>query len=495
MNIDQLVYKFLYFATQKLELNKLDALYYSNYIFDVLKRSPEDDFELIINNEDVNYFANNFKDYLMNELKLDDVNAELKLGLIFGIVSPLPSHVDNKFQELVKAGKKEDATDYLFNLGINSYYVQKQKIDQNIVWDATFDNDPAIEISINLSKPEKNNKDIAKLLSGAPETSYPKCLLCKENLGFPGTIKKAPRQNIRYAFFNYCNHDWFMQYSPYGYFNEHMILVDKVHRPMAITNEVLETLLLFVRDFPHYIIGSNSDLPIVGGSILNHEHFQGGKHIFPMMKAEPLFEIADLYKKVNTYYLNFYNSTILIKGKNYNDVLNAAINVKDAWKKYSDPSVDIVAKDKLGNHNTVTPIARYHEGEFYMYLILRNNCCNKKYPDGIFHAHPEYHAIKKEGIGLIEAMGRFVLPARLKRQLKQVDEVVKDKLTKEEYLTKYPDLEEFESMIVDLQKRKYLSSTEYVNDVCRNILKNTAVFKSDAKGHAALNKFIGVLRK
>ena len=495
MNIENLVYEFLYFAKNKLFLNELDALYYSNFLFDILKYSPTSDFEIKENYNDVNYFANNFKEYLMNTLELDDVEAELKLGYIFGILTPLPSEVNKKFHELVNSGDKEGATSYLYNLGINSYYVQKQKIDQNIVWDATFENDPAIEISINLSKPEKNNKDIAKLLSATKETSYPKCLLCKENLGFFGTAKKASRENIRYAFFNYCNHDWFMQYSPYGYFDEHMILVDVEHRPMAITNEVLETLLLFVAEFPHYIIGSNSDLPIVGGSILNHEHFQGGKHIFPMMKAEPLFEIEDLYPDVNVYYLNFYNSTMLIKGKNYKDVLNASIKIKDAWATHTDAAVDIISEDELGRHNTVTPIARIVDGEYYMYLILRNNCCNETYPDGIFHAHPEYHAIKKEGIGLIEAMGRFVLPARLKRQLKQVDEVAALKLNKDEYLEKYPDLEPFESMINDLKLGKYPSSKEYVNEVCRNILRNTAVYKNDEQGKAALNRFVEVLRK
>lgn len=479
---------FIAFGEKYLNLSCLDSVYAKNQLYEEFNVYPERR-EKVRAINDVNYFVDYFTKYYTKQ-KLPTYLVNSKIAHLFDIISPRPNEVARTFNKLLKQDPKL-ATNYLYNLGINNYYIHKKDIEKNVEWEAKFKNEPTIEISINLSKPEKNNKDIAKLLAKSNSTNYPSCVLCLENLGFAGSEKKAPRQNIRIIPMSLNGEDWFMQYSPYGYFKEHMILVDQKHENMAINERIFKILFAFLKKVPHYTIVSNADLPIVGGSILNHEHFQGGNYLFPLQKAKDLFVVKqNKFKGVKISYLDFYNSAFKLVGKDVTSLVRAGTYILNAWINYSNPKVNIVNKKLNQRQNTVTPIVRLNKNHEYEFiLILRNNGVSKEYPDGIFHVHPEYFAIKQEGIGVIEAMGRFILPARLVRQIKEVDDVIKHKLTKKAYLKKYPDLKDFDHMIMTMKEKK-ISAKEYINEVGKNILINTSVFKKDAAGKKALQDFI-----
>jgi len=488
-NLLQTISDFVNFGEKKLGLDYLDAVQARNKLYAEFKVYPDGDILKAKALRDVNYYVDYFTNYYKKQ-KLDDVNIGIKVSYLFDIISPRPSEVYKTFNSLYKKDPKA-ATLYLYNLGIDNYYIHKRDIDKNVEWKAHFSKGSDIEISINLSKPEKDNKDIAKLLSAKSVANYPKCVLCLENLGFEGNAKKAPRHNIRVIPLKFNGEDWFMQYSPYGYFKEHMILVDSKHEYMEISPRIFGILFAFLKKFPHYSIVSNADLPIVGGSILNHEHFQGGNYIFPLQKAKDLFVVKNkMFKHTKISVLDFYNTAFKFVGKDDKEILKAVSYVFKKWCTYSDKSVEIIASKEGKRQNTITPIVRKNnKGEYEFIAILRNNGVSEKYPDGIYHVHPEYFAIKKEGIGVIEAMGRFILPARLVRQIKEVEDVIKHKWSKSIYTKKYPDLANFDHMI-NTMKEKKMTAKEYINEVGKNILDNTSVFKKDEKGMNALKKFI-----
>ncbi|MCQ2792692.1 MAG: hypothetical protein MJ208_04145, partial [Bacilli bacterium] len=486
MDIIKLIEDFVYFAHQHLDLNELDMVYARNKLYAEFDAYPSKEVKANLSH-DVNYFVDAFSQYYVQH-KIDPITTNIKIAHLFDLVSPRPSEVNKKFNALAKKDIKL-ATSYLYELGVNNYYIHKREIMKNVEWIAKFKNAPALEISINVSKPEKNNKDIAKLLK-VKDSNYPKCVICLENLGFKGNAKRAPRENIRVIPMKLNNEDWFMQYSPYGYFKEHMILVSKKHEYMQISPRIVKILFAFLKKIPHYTITSNSDLPIVGGSILNHEHFQGGNYLFPLQKAKDLFVIkSKKYKKTKISFLDFYNTAFRLKGKDEKEIIEIVSLFIKKWKSYTDQSLLITP-----SHNTITPLVRInanHEYEFIM--ILRNNSVSKQYPDGVYHVHPEYFAIKQEGIGVIEACGRFILPARLIRQMKEVDDVVKHHLNEKVYLKKYPDLNKFKVMIDTLKKNPKMTSKDYINYVGQNILLNTSVFKKDKNGFDHLKRFINSL--
>lgn len=479
----QLITDFLAFAKKYLNLGDLDAIYCANQLYEEFKVYPDRN-RYTAKDHDVDYFVKQFNDFYK-----DDINQASKVAHLFDIVSPRPSLVEKKFNELKQVDIRL-ATSYLYNLGINNYYIHKSDIDKNEEWTANFKSGPSLDITINLSKPEKNNKDIAKLLLNKEETNYPKCVICLENLGFYGNAKRAPRQNIRVIPMTLNNERWFMQYSPYGYFKEHMILVDYKHEPMEISPRIFKLLFAFNHQVPHYTIVSNSDLPIVGGSILNHEHFQGGYEIFPIQKAQDLTVLkSKKYTKTKISILDFYNTAIKLTGKSEEEIIKIASLILSKWRNYVDNDLSICKK-----HNTVTPILRFNPMQQYeLILILRNNMTSKEYPDGIYHVHPQYFAIKQEGIGVIEASGRFILPARLKRQIREVEDVIKHHLDKKTYLKKYPDLDKFDDMIKTLKAHPKMNARDYINDVCKNILDNTSVFKKNKEGFAHFNRFLKTL--
>ncbi len=425
---------------------------------------------------------------ILKESGMEEGDARRRMTYVFGLLSPLPSKVRDTFFSLYEISPKE-ATDYLYDLSVKNDYVAKTKVDRNIVWDAHFDNGPDLEMSINLSKPEKSNKDIAKLVH-ATASGYPSCVLCKENEGYEGSPSKAARGNIRIIPLDLGGERWYLQFSPYGYYKEHCILFYEKHVPMEVSRRIVSKLFDFVDLFPHYFMGSNSDLPIVGGSILNHEHFQGGEHLLPVIKAKPKYIFENKhYPDTEIAVLSFYDTVICLKGKKREEILDACEKITLCWRKYDDVENQIIAVDKDGLHATVTNIARKDGDTYELYMILRNNRCDETYPTGIFHAHPEYAHIKSEGIGLIEAAGRFILPARLARQGKLMEEIVSNGIPFEKAVEEHPDLSSFQRMY-DIMKERKMDSRAYMNEVCQDILRNVAVFKDDEKGQAGLRRFL-----
>jgi len=404
-----------------------------------------------------------------------------------GLLSPRPSSVTKVFNVL-KGISPERATEYLYDLSIKNDYIQKTKVDKNLKWIASFPDGPALEISINLSKPEKNNKDIAKLLTAAP-TGYPECLLCKENVGFAGSASHPARENIRVIPLTLDGGRWYLQYSPYVYYPHHCIVFYDEHVPMAINPHILRCLFDFVDQFPNFFIGSNSDLPIVGGSILNHEHFQGGGHEMPMMKAAVRRYLPTRAKTTSLAVLDFYNTVLKIYGSDKEEVLSLGAKLTEKWRLYDDPTHGIVPVEGAVQHSTVTPIVRKVGSVYELFLILRNNLCTKEFPDGLFHVHPEYQYIKQEGIGLIEAAGLFILPARLVRQGKEAEEVTRKGYSFERAVETYPDLKPFAPMLSDLATKKR-TVQEHINWVCQRILENVAVYKNNEEDQKALDTFV-----
>ena len=413
--------------------------------------------------------------------------AERKVVFALGALSPRPSAVQDAFDALCEIDPAE-ATEYLYDLSVHNYYVRKTMIDKNIVFDAHFEQGSDLEVSINLSKPEKKNSDIAKLLT-VKSTSYPPCLLCPENLGFYGHDRHPARGNLRYVEMTLEGKTWYLQFSPYGYFDRHCILLQKEHVPMEVSVSVFATLLSFVERFPHYFMGSNADLPIVGGSILNHEHFQGGRHLLPIMRTGVKEVIPTSNPDVELAVLDFYATSLRVSGKDKEEVLAFADSILTAWRSYDDPENGILHESEGKPHNTITAIAR-KEGELYrLYMILRNNRCTKDFPDGLFHVNPSRMHIKSEGIGLIEASGLFILPARLKRQGAEVVDVVQNKLSDEQAKAKYEDIEPFLGMAHQMAERNQ-SLEGYLGEVCQNILRDVAVFKDNPKGQRGLHHFL-----
>lgn len=427
------------------------------------------------------------KEYALKNALIEEGEEEFFTSDVLDMLSPCPSVVTEKFKELHETSP-EAAFDMLYDLGVKNDYVKASAIAKNEYWQTTTTRIP-IEITINLSKPEKNNKLTAKLRNVS--AGYPKCMLCRENVGYVG--QGRTRRNMRTVPLRLAGEDWFWQFSPYAYFYQHGIAINAKHTPMELTEKTVAKLLDFVDYAPEYCIGSNAPLPIVGGSILAHEHFQGGKHVFPMFTCEKGERIARTAEGVDAYLPDWYNSVILLEGGDKKALCAVAERVLNAWLSYSDESVGIIAKTDAP-HNTLSPIVRKVSEGYQVYLLLRNNRCNDEHPDGIFHAHKQYHNIKSESIGLIEAMGRFILPGRLHRQLREVRKFLTGENTE---ITE--DMQIHAEMIASLtekygtvlsEKEAEEAVTAYVENVCENILKNTAVFKDDEAGKAAFARFL-----
>ncbi|MGF7045974.1 UDPglucose--hexose-1-phosphate uridylyltransferase [Paenibacillus sp. DS2015] len=357
-----------------------------------------------------------------------DTYRDLLDAKIMGLLMARPSEVIQEFKDTSAERGVEAATDAFYKLSIDSNYIRMDRISKNVYWkqDSTYGE---IELTINLSKPEKNSKEIAmaKLL---PPPIYPKCQLCRENVGYAGRVNHPPRQNLRIIPLEMNNEPWFFQYSPYVYYNEHCIVFHHDHVPMKLTKDTLKRLLSFVDVMPHYFIGSNADLPIVGGSILTHDHFQGGRHTFAIQNAkkEATFTNSQ-YAEVTVSIVRWPMSVLRLSSQDSTVLLECANGIYEFWKQYSDPSADIVAYSIENGeeipHNTVTPIVRRTEdGKYEMDLVLRNNRTDEEYPEGIFHPHREMHHLKKENIGLIEVMGLAILPGRLKEELDLIADIL-----------------------------------------------------------------------
>lgn len=481
-----------------------DIIYFRNKIYNILNiEVNEKELENIsIENEKHPYeildeicnFAveNNLIENTVTERDLFDTK-------IIGELTPKPSNVINDFKRDYQISPKR-ATDNFYKFSKDTNYIRTNRINKNLHWlcETSYGN---LEITINLSKPEKDPKDIekAKLIKAS---SYPKCLLCKENVGYAGRINHPARQNHRIIPITLKDESWFLQYSPYVYYNEHCIVFSGEHSPMTINKNTFEKLLDFVDLFPHYFIGSNADLPIVGGSILAHEHFQGGCHDFPMAmgKMEKAFTIKN-YEDIQVEKIKWPMSVIRLRGKSKKELIELTNKIFVNWKNYSDEKCDILAFSNNNPHNTITPIARKKEDFYEVDLVLRNNRTSKNYPLGIFHPHKEFHHIKKENIGLIEVMGLAVLPGRLKEELSILRELLLKKdpldlINKNPKVVKHLNwceglLEKYSGKLNENNIEKILKKE--VGLVFSKVLENSGVFKNDENGRRGFDNFISSL--
>ena len=500
--------KLLAYAKTHLHLNDFDEVYTRNVLLSQLKLTnpfeEKVDLSKIVSMEVPDELWQELKEYVLENNLTDIDSVERFCTDIFGLLTPIPSEINREFIIIKEQKGIQAACDYLYDICIMNGYIQKTAIAKNLKWEYQDDNNK-LEITVNLSKPEKNNKDIAKLLVAPQGKKYPSCMLCKENEGFEGTATHPPRRNLRTVKVKLNGEKWFMQYSPYAYYDEHCIVINEEHIPMIVDEKTPYKLLDFVDNFPNYFIGSNASLPIVGGSILNHEHYQGGRHLMPMhyAKIKKQFtnpEFSDL--KIGI--LDWYNSVLQIEGKDRNSVAAFAAKIIQEWKQFSCPECDIINQTDQTPHNAISPICKKTGNNYSMSLILRNNRTDKQYPDGIFHVHPEYQNIKSEGIGLIEAMGLFILPGRLKRQLDEIENILckKSQYDKDAYNNPNNDLYIHRFMIEKLIGQGFSSDKvqahkrvqNYVNHACASILDNTAVFKNDQTGRDGFEKFIKVLK-
>lgn len=411
---------------------------------------------------------------------------------IMGIFTDRPSNITKKFYSLYEQSP-ELATQYFYKLSNDNNYIRKDRIDKNIKW-TTPSEYGNIEITINMSKPEKDPKAIA-LAGKQKSVAYPKCQLCMQNVGYKGRVNHPARANHRVIPVEICGQPWGFQYSPYVYYNEHCILLNQAHTPMKIDRSAFEKLLDFVEKFPHYIIGSNADLPIVGGSILSHEHFQGGNHEFAMMSApsEKDYSIKG-FEDVTVSRVKWPMSVVRLTSSNKDSLLNLADKILNSWRNYSDEDVFIFAETDGVPHNTITPIACFKDDKYILNLVLRNNITTELYPLGVYHPHQELHHIKKENIGLIEVMGLAVLPARLYHELKLLSKV----MTNNEDVSQYEELQKHADWSKEvLSKHPELNSTnaydillQETGLVFTKVLEHAGVFKRDLQGLSAFDKFI-----
>lgn len=502
-----LVEKLIKYATAFLHLNKRDCIYTRNLLLREFNLdcpySENVDLSYIEKLDVPDELVEGIETYAIENNLIEDGEQNLYSTYIMGLLSPLPSKVNEDFVKIKNEQGIEKACEYFYNLSVKNNYVQKTAISKNIKWKYQ-DGDRYLEITINLSKPEKSNKDIAKLLTAPKNTAYPSCLLCKENEGFEGTLTKPARENIRTVSLTLGNEPWFVQYSPYAYYPEHLIAINECHTPMNICKSTIDKVLDFVDYFPNYMIGSNASLPLIGGSILNHEHFQGGGYTMPMHNAPIKIEMkSKKYSSVKVGIVDWYNSVIRLESKDRDSISNLAKDIVSAWIDYSNESCFIFAQTDGVKHNSLSPVCR-KKGDIYIIdIILRNNITTEEYPEGYFHAHPEYHNIKREGIGLIEAMGLYILPGRLKKQLADIAKILcgEEKYCESELNEESHPLYVHRDMIKELYLKGVCSSfeeaekrvTDKVNNVCKNILFNTAVFKNDENGQKGFKDFLNTI--
>lgn len=506
INVTYEIERLLSFSEKNGLVSKLDKVVARNELLDLFKQ--EEPYNGTIPEEELEFpteILDKLMDYAADNELFDTsvpVYRELMDTKVMGIVTPRASEVAEKFVSFYK-DSPEKATDFFYKLSVVTNYIRMSQISKNIIWKSPTEYGE-LEITINLSKPEKDPKQIA-LERSMPSKQYPKCLLCLENIGYAGRVNFPARQTHRVVPVTLGGEAWYVQYSPYVYYNEHCIVFSEEHRPMQINRKNFEMLLNFVEQLPHYMCGSNADLPIVGGSILSHDHFQGGRYVFPMQLAETLRTANhNEYKGLQIELLKWPLSVIRASADDAKTLLDFAEYVLNCWRLYSDVENDIMAfTEKEGNktpHNTITPIARKNEkGRFELDLVLRNNRTSDEHPDGIFHPHKEIHHIKKENIGLIEVMGLAVLPARLSVETELIKDILTGKTDistidgKENVLFKHLDwvkmLIEKYGINLPAEKSEQILKNE-IAEKFKVCLEHSGVFKQTGQGQKGLDKFL-----
>lgn len=410
---------------------------------------------------------------------------------LMGALTPMPREVVRTFREKY-AVSPQAATDWYYTLSRDTDYIRRYRIAKDIRWKYESEYG-ALDITINLSKPEKDPKAIAAA-KNAPQSGYPKCQLCRENEGYAGRMNHPARANHRIVPVTIGGKAWFLQYSPYVYYNEHCIVFNGEHVPMVIDRAAFRKLLEFVTAFPHYFVGSNADLPIVGGSILSHEHFQGGHYTFPMEVAPVETEISFRgYEDIRAGLVKWPMSVIRLDGSDPERLADLADRILTCWRGYSDPKVGVYAYTEGEPHNTITPIARRRGTDYELDLVLRCNITTDEHPLGVFHPHAEKHHIKKENIGLIEVMGLAVLPSRLKTELTLLEHAIETN----QDLSADPILSKHASWVAEL-RQQYDFTPDNTAEILRRevgkvfagVLEDAGVYKHTPAGHAAFLDFI-----
>ena len=470
----------------------VDHVVLTNRLLDLLRLedyTPSD--ELLI--EDLEEILAGILDYAVEKGLCDDgiTARDIFDTRIMGAITPMPREVIGIFNHLY-AEDPVKATDWYYKFSCDTDYIRRYRIAKDMRWKYQSEYGE-MDITINLSKPEKDPKAIAAA-KNAPQTAYPKCQLCVENEGYAGRMNHPARSNHRIVPIEVCGEDWCLQYSPYVYYNEHCIVLNSRHVPMKIDRSAFAKLLSFVDSFPHYFIGSNADLPIVGGSILSHEHFQGGHYTFAMERAEVEQTVSFAgFADIEAGIVKWPMSVIRLKGSDPERIADLAEKILTAWRGYSDESVGVIAFDRGEPHNTITPIARRRGEDFELDLVLRCNITTEEHPLGVFHPHADKHHIKKENIGLIEVMGLAVLPSRLKKELHDLAEQIVEgrDVAADEVLNKHADW-------VEELKKQYTFTEDYALDIIlqetgkvfAGVLEDAGVYKNTPEGKAAFQKFV-----
>lgn len=470
-----------------------DRIFVTNRLLEILRLDEYEEPETL-STDNLEQILKGILDYAVSKEMIGDNTLERDLfdTRIMGALVPRPSEVIREFWKRYGISPK-DATDYYYKLSCDSDYIRRYRISRDMKW-VTPTEYGDLDITINLSKPEKDPKAIAAA-KNAKQSGYPKCLLCKENEGYAGRLNHPARQNHRIIPMVINDSPWMMQYSPYVYYNEHCIVFNSEHTPMAINRATFRKLLDFVKLFPHYFVGSNADLPIVGGSILSHDHFQGGHYTFAMAKAPIETGISFKgFEDVEAGIVKWPMSVIRLRSDSDARLVELADKILGAWRKYSDPAAYIYAETDGALHNTITPIARTRDGKYELDLVLRNNITTAEHPLGLFHPHAELHHIKKENIGLIEVMGLAVLPARLKEEMRILGEriVSGEDLRQDDITAKHADwVEKFLPAYENVDKDNIDSILKAeIGKVFAKVLEHAGVYKCDKNGRDAFMRFI-----
>ena len=495
MEISKLVAKLVKYGIITGLVEEEDIIYTTNRLLMLFKVDEAYEGEVgEVKVEDLETILSGMLDYAYENKLMDDnsiVSRDLFDTKIMGCLVPFPSTVIRKFKEFYKENP-EKATNYFYKLSCDNDYIRRYRIKKDQKW-ITSTEYGDLDITINLSKPEKDPKAIAaaKLMK---QSGYPKCLLCKQNEGYAGRINHPARENHRIIPVTINNSNWGFQYSPYVYYNEHCIVFNGEHVPMKIDKGTFKKLFDFVKQFPHYFVGSNADLPIVGGSILTHDHFQGGRYEFAMAKAQVEKEYTVKgFEDIKVGRVKWPMSVLRLSGHDTDRIIELADVILNKWRAYTDEDAFIFAFTDDEPHNTITPIARKRGENFELDLVLRNNITTEEHPMGVYHPHKELHHIKKENIGLIEVMGLAVLPARLNTEMADLEKAYlegKD-IRSDEVLSKHADwLDTFKERIDKDPSKIHEIVQEEIGKVFSKVLEDAGVYKRDEKGLAAFDRFV-----
>ena len=474
-------------------IQERDIIYVRNQVMHLLKMTTYPEHKILTSSDSIPDLVDRIIEYAVKEDIIDNIldEKEMLAASLMNCFMPRPSTVQTLFEGYYKKSP-EQATDYFYNLSKNSNYIQMNRIKKNISYKAQTEYGE-MDITINLSKPEKDPEQIKRERMTKQDNSYPLCVLCKENEGYAGRIGYPARSNHRVIELSLGEEKWFFQYSPYVYYDEHSIVLSEEHRDMKINADAFRRLLEFVEKFPHYFIGSNADLPIVGGSILSHDHYQAGRYTFAMTNAEEHYTFPiHAHPDVSAAVLNWPLTVIRLKADDQEKLAKAAESILAFWRDYDDEDASILSFTDDTPHNTITPIARMRDDLYEMDLVLRNNRTTATHPLGIFHPHADVHHIKKENIGLIEVMGLAVLPPRLATELETIYKFLAGKADEVDA--------PHEEWAQELRKKHgFLHNEQYAKEVVQKelgqkfvrVLEDAGVFKDDK----AFQRFITKLNQ